>query len=116
MQSIKKNSRFREIYAKGESKANKTLVLYKYPNDLPYSRLGVTVSGKVGKAHVRNKIKRRIKEIIRLSEERIYSGYDLIFVSRIKAAECDYALLNSSVEHLLSLSGLYVGKEKPSDE
>lgn len=107
MQSIKKNSRFREIYARGESKANKTLVLYKIKNDLPESRLGITVSGKVGKAHVRNKIKRRIKEIIRIEQDRLISGYDLIFIARVKSAECDYAMLESSVNHLLKISDLY---------
>ena len=111
MQSIKKNSRFREVYAKGESKANKTLVLYKISNNMPESRLGITVSGKVGKAHVRNKIKRRIKEIIRLQDSRLHSGYDLIFVARVRSAECDYSMLESSVNHLLKISGMYCDSE-----
>ncbi len=101
MQSIKHNSRFRTVYSKGESIADRYLVLYKLASQTAESHLGITVSGKVGKAVVRNKIKRQIKEIIRLSECPIKEGYDIIFLARRPAPEANYADLKNSVMRLL---------------
>ena len=66
--------------------ANRLLVLYIKENGLPINRLGISVSRKVGKAVIRNRIKRLIKEQIRLHEGEICQGYDLVIVVRAAAA------------------------------
>ena len=106
MRSIKKNSRFRTIYATAKSRADRILVIYKAPSEDGQSHLGITVSGKIGHAVVRNRIRRRIREAVRLSEERFLPGYDIIFVARKPAVEADYHELEASVLKLSGAMGL----------
>ena len=63
---IKKDSDFRIVYKHGKSFANKYLVMYILDNKSDFSRVGFSVSKKVGKATVRNKVRRRIREGFRL--------------------------------------------------
>ena len=65
--------------------ANRLLVLYIRENGLLVNRLGISISRKVGKAVLRNRIKRLIKEQIRLNKGKISPGYDLIIVVRAAA-------------------------------
>jgi ribonuclease P protein component len=80
VESLKKNRDFKQVYNHRRSTANRLLVLYVKKNDLPVSRLGVSVSRKVGTAVVRNRIKRIIKEHIRLQS--VLPGCDLVIVVR----------------------------------
>ena len=67
--TIKQNYEFRCLYSKGKSCANAYLVVYCRKNRAGRSRIGYTVSNKVGHAVVRNRIRRRLREIYR--KERI---------------------------------------------
>ena len=51
------NSQFTRIYKSGASCVRPTLVVYARPNNLGFNRLGVTVTKKIGKAHIRNRAK-----------------------------------------------------------
>ena len=106
MRSIKKNSRFRTIYATAKSRADRLLVIYRAPGEEEYSRIGITVSGKIGHAVVRNRIRRRIREAVRLSEEKFLPGWDIVFVARKPAAQADYRELEESVMKLSGAMGL----------
>ena len=83
--TLKKNYEFRRLYSKGKSCANAYLVVYCRKNHSGRSRIGYTVSNKVGHAVVRNRIRRRLREIYRLHEREIVRGYDLVVVSRVRA-------------------------------
>ena len=91
--SIKENHVFRRLYAKGKSAAAPALVLYVRRNGNKENRLGLTVSTKVGKAVVRNKVRRRLREIYRLHQHELARGWDLVVVARVKAAFVPYAVL-----------------------
>ena len=80
--TIKQNYEFRRLYSKGKSCANAYLVVYCRKNRAGRSRIGYTVSNKVGHAVVRNRIRRRLREIYLLHERQIARGYDLVVVSR----------------------------------
>ena len=82
------------------------LVLYAAPNDLPRTRVGVTVSGRVGKAVVRNKARRRIREATRLLLPRVPAGHDLLFIARPTSATADWPALCQAVESVLSRAGM----------
>lgn len=112
MNTIKKNTDFKKVYNNKNSKATSLLVLYNMKNDYDYSRLGVSVSKKVGKAVVRNKIKRRLKEIYRLNEYTIKSGYDIIIIVRVKANNATYNDLEKSFMYLLKKTNLLKKREE----
>ena len=94
--TIKQNYEFRRLYSKGKSCANAYLVVYCRKNRAGRSRIGYTVSNKVGHAVVRNRIRRRLREIYRLHERQIARGYDLVVVSRVRARTADYHQLEAA--------------------
>ncbi len=98
--SIKAPHLFRRAYGKGRSAATPTLVLYARKNGLARNRLGLTVGTKVGKATVRNRVRRRVRESYRLREETVKTGYDLVVVARPAAAQARFRELD---RHLASL-------------
>ncbi len=104
--SLKENREFGRIYRKGKSIAGDCLVLYYRKNNLGINRLGLTVSKKVGKAVVRNRIRRRIKENLRLLEDQLPLSYDFVIVARVKAAGSDYHKIGSCLRYLLRKSSL----------
>lgn len=98
--AIKQPHLFRRAYAKGKSAVTPTVVLYARKNGQSFNRLGLTVGIKVGKATVRNRVRRRLKESYRLREESLKTGYDIVIVARSAAADARFALLD---RHLASL-------------
>ena len=98
--TIKKTREFRLIYNRGRSAANKYLVLFVLKNRLDYNRLGISISKKIGKAVVRNKIRRRLKENFRQLEIE-KQGYDFVFIARIPSSSAGYQELSCSMSHLI---------------
>lgn len=88
--TVKENYEFRRIYAKGKSGVSSCLVVYCRPNKRDHNRLGVTVSAKLGHAVVRNRIRRRLREIYRLSQPKMKQGFDIILVARSRAVTATY--------------------------
>ena len=111
--SIKKNHEFRRIYARGASAVTSCLVLYARRNRLGHNRLGLTVGTKVGCAVVRNKVRRRLREIYRLNREALMPGYDLIVVARARAARSSYRQLERDFLRLSDKLGLKKGAGEP---
>ena len=91
--TLKKNSDFRRLYGKGKSTATPFLALYCRKNRLDHNRAGYTVSTKLGHAVVRNRVRRRFREIVRLNRERLLPGYDLVLVARSRAVDAEYRKL-----------------------
>lgn len=94
--SIKENHIFRRLYNKGKSAASPCLALYCRRNGRDHSRLGITVSAKLGKAVRRNKLRRRIREIYRIHQGDLLPGWDIVVVARVKAAHSSYAAIERS--------------------
>ena len=88
--TIKENYEFRRMYSKGRSGVSSYLVVYFRPNKRGNNRLGVTVSAKLGHAVVRNRIRRRIREIFRLNQPKLKQGYDMIVVARGRCVKASY--------------------------
>ena len=70
-ESLKKNKDFQTVYKKGNSCANKYLVMYVLENQSEGNRLGISVSKKVGNSIVRHRLTRLIRESYRLQEEHV---------------------------------------------
>lgn len=93
--SLNKDRLFRRTYKKGVSAVEKCLVVYARPNGSDGIRLGFTVTGKVGKAVTRNRVRRRLREIYRLHEDGLKPGFDVVIVARTRAASASYQRLES---------------------
>jgi len=92
------------VYEEGQSLANKYLVMYYRRDPLPV-RLGVVVSKRVGKAVVRNRVKRLIKESFRHQVTSDMTG-EFVIIARPKAASCSYEEISKAVEDLLKRAEL----------
>ncbi len=104
--SIKKNSEFQKIYRSGTSYATRLLVMYVRQSEYPITRIGISVSKKVGNSVVRHCITRRIREIFRLHRSETESGLDIIVVARPAAKESDFKKLESAYLHLCGLHNI----------
>ena len=89
--TVKENYVFRQLYRKGSSSVQPCFVVYCRKNKEGLTRLGVTVSTKLGKAVVRNRIRRRLREMYRLNKPKMKSGYDVILVGRSRALTAPFS-------------------------
>ena len=87
--SIKKNSDFQKVYRTGRSFANKLLVMYVIKTEREDTRIGISVSKKVGNSVVRHHITRLERESYRLNKDRVKTGLDIVVVARAAAKESD---------------------------
>ena len=94
--SLKLNHVFRRLYHKGNTCANRYLVLYCRKNGQKRNRVGLTVNAKLGCAVRRNRVRRRLREIYRLHETQFLPGYDLVVVARGRAMDAPYAELEKA--------------------
>lgn len=94
--TLKENYQFRRLYQKGASAVGGGMVLYCRKNSLGHNRLGVTVSVKLGHAVVRNRARRRLREVYRLNAGRLRQGYDMILVARGRTLTASWKELNDT--------------------
>jgi ribonuclease P protein component len=98
-QYLTEAKQYAAVYNKGASLADKIIVLKTLSNKLSYSRYGFSVSSRIGGAVVRNRVKRRLREILRNAT--LETGWDIVIIARAKAALVDYSDLKYSVYSLL---------------
>lgn len=103
---LKKSAEFQRVRAQRRSWAHPLLVLYLAPNDLGVTRVGVSVSKRIGKAVVRNRTRRLIREAVRMLLPSLPQGHDLLFVARGPITEADYHQVSQTVEKLLARARL----------
>lgn len=91
--SMKNNYEFRRLYAKGKNVATPTLVVYCRCSNRDFNQIGFTVGTKLGNAVTRNRVRRKLREIYRLNEDKLLKGLDIVVVARVKSRCVDYAQL-----------------------
>lgn len=94
--TLKQNHEFRRMYQKGASAVGGGMVVYCRKNKLDHNRLGITASVKLGHAVVRNRARRRLREVYRLNGDKLRIGYDVILVARGKTASMSWQDLNGT--------------------
>ena len=87
--SLKLNHIFRRLYSTS-GQANSYLVLYARKNRTGTNRVGLTVSKKLGHAVVRNRVRRRLREVYRLNESRFQPGWDIVVVARSRCISASF--------------------------
>lgn len=103
--SLKLNHIFRRLY-RTSGVADGYLVMYARKNHLGINRVGVTVSKKIGHAVVRNRTRRRLREVYRLNEECFQRGWDIVVVARTRAVEAPFTKLTASYLRLAGKLGI----------
>jgi ribonuclease P protein component len=111
-QYLTKPEDFVRIHGQGKWLGGGLIGIKSCPNSLPLARYGFIVSKRVGKAVVRNCVKRRLREILRQMD--LKPGTDTIFSARPKAAQAEFAVLKIAVSNLLAQAGLLVRNDKKS--
>lgn len=105
--SIKKNADFQQVYRTGKSYANKLLILYVMKTgEERETRIGISVSKKVGNSVVRHHVTRLIRESFRLNTDRVRTGLDIVVVARAAAKEAEFKKIESAYLHLCGLHNI----------
>ena len=103
--SLKLNHIFRRLYA-SSGHGNGFLVLYARKNRSATNRVGITVGKKLGHAVVRNRVRRRLREVYRLNEERFAPGWDIVVVARSRCIKADFQKLTDAYLSLAAKAGI----------
>ena len=101
--SLKNSREFSQVYNHRESLANKYLVMYILQTDQVYSRIGISVSKKVGNSVIRHRITRLIRESYRLNKDKLKDGYNIVVVARNTAKGKGFRDIESAFLHLCKL-------------
>lgn len=104
---LKKETKIKKVLKKGRFFKNKYLRLKLLKNDIKYSRFATPVGLKVSKKAVtRNKIKRRIQEVLRLNWDKIKPGYDILVMVNPSIKDKEYQQIKQTLLNLLDQAGL----------
>ena len=103
--ALKLNHIFRRLYST-RGFANGMLVLYARPNRLGVNRVGITTGKKLGHAVVRNRARRRLREVYRLNEHLFKPGYDIVVVARNRCVDADFRKLTQGYLALAQKAGI----------
>lgn len=93
---LTRRAQYEAVYQGGKSWANNLLILKAMQNNLTFNRFGLSVSKRVGKAVVRNHLKRQLREILR--QLTFQQGWDIVYIARPPANSADYSQLKEVVE------------------
>ncbi len=103
--SLKLNHIFRRLY-NTPAQANGYLVIYARRNHSSRNRIGLTVGKKLGGAVVRNRIRRRLREVYRTHEMQFTAGWDIVVVARSRCINASFPALTQAYLSLAQKAGL----------
>jgi len=92
---------FDAVYRHGKRRSNSHFTVFSKANDLPESRFGFSIKRALGGAVVRNRIRRRIREVIRLHRQEISPGWDIVIHPKPNVATAPSAALTTELLKLL---------------
>lgn len=101
---IQKSNEFTEIIHKCPYKKNNYFIIY-YRKNKEHNRFGISVPTKTGKANIRNKIKRRVKNILDHNKNSVHSSYDYVIIIRKRLLELNYQEIEKELIVLIEKIG-----------
>ncbi len=103
---LTENAEFQRVRQQGRSYAHPLLVLYALRSGAGPARAGISVGKRVGKAVTRNRVKRLVREALRLRQARLLPGWELLFIGRAGAAGASSREIGETVEQGLRRAGV----------
>lgn len=115
LQTLRNSQQFRRVYEQGHRVHTPFFSAFILRNDCGEQRYGITVTRKIGNAVVRNRCKRRLREIIRRyeSDGSFPGGFDLVINAKAGLAEADFKHLQETFSRVMGRFRDLVGKHKP---
>lgn len=114
-QRLKRGADFQQVYQARQSAGDDQLLVFALPNGLTRTRLGVSVSRKLGNAVRRNRYKRLIREAFRLQQHRLPPGWDLVVIPRAQTAPVCRAYEKSLPQLLKRITKRWAARTPPAD-
>ncbi len=96
-----RKSEFDAVYAAGKRRSNAHFTVFVRANELPLSRVGFSIKKALGGAVVRNRMRRRLREIVRCHREEIPAGWDIVIHPKHSVAKAPFAALTAEFLRLL---------------
>ncbi len=106
LEPLRRPGDFAALQRGGTSRAHPLLVLRAVRNGLDRTRVGYSTGRRLGTAVVRNRIRRRLRAIVRGLSSRIEAGWDVLIVARPAAVDASYEQLTAALERLLRRAGV----------
>ena len=104
--SLRGGAEFQRVWENGKAWSNNLFVLRAFANESSGTRFGFVVGKKVGNAVERNRIKRRMREVVRSRCDRITPGWDIILIARQGTEDADFAEIESAIDTLVKRARL----------
>ena len=98
---LRKTVEFQAVYRENIKKIGNFVIILFKKNQLPNWRVGIVVSKKIGNAVKRNKVKRRIREIVRLNQKYLPVGFDIVIISRRNAYNANFRYLKRDILNIM---------------
>ncbi|MCR4430274.1 MAG: ribonuclease P protein component [Tepidanaerobacteraceae bacterium] len=108
---LTKNFEFKNVYRAGRRFSCPYFNIYIKKNNLEATRLGVSISRKIGKSVVRNRIKRRIKEAFRRNMNSIKKGFDIVISVKKEMIQLDYESIKREMKNILKRGSVWHDKK-----
>lgn len=93
---------FEAVYRRGRRRSSQSFVVFCLPNGRASSRFGVSVKRALGNAVRRNRIRRRLREMVRLARPEIATGWDIVIHPRERVATAPFAVLRTELVKLIA--------------
>ena len=95
---------FDAVYRAGKRRSNSHFTVFFRANQLPHSRFGFSIKKALGGAVVRNRIRRRVREIVRGHRQEIPAGWDIVIHPKSNVARAEFASLRTDLLRLLRIT------------
>jgi len=108
LEMLRSTADFQRIQGQSRTRAHPALLVRYRPNGLDRTRYGISTGRRVGTAVIRNRIRRRLRTILRHLGETVQPGWDILIVTRPAAAEASQADLEAALTRLMASAGLLI--------
>ena len=96
-----RRSEYDAVYRAGKRRSSSHFIIFRRPNELPLSRFGFSIKKTLGGAVVRNRIRRRLREMIRCHRQEIPAGWDFVMHPKSSVARAPLPLLMEDLMRLV---------------